>query len=377
MKICIVSRNIESDYSGSFEFDQACALAQAGHEVFVLSLDLRSIRRKRKMGIYEEQYRNVKIVRVNSPLGAINKKLFFTLAQKSFIRGMKGVIKKYGDFDIIHSHFLDNAYIVSKGMEKIKSKAKIVATEHTDIRRISGGWKKSFLNEVVGRAYGGADLFITVSRSLNKIISDNYGFDSIVINNVVDTKIFGYSNKTDTCEGDKTVFCSVGNLTQNKRMGLLIESFSKAFDNNNKYELYICGSGPEKERLENEIIGLGCEKTVHMLGKVSREMIAEVFKKTDIFVLLSQRETFGVAFIEAMAAGIPVISTRSGGPEEFITDDVGNLTGDDKEEIISAMRTMAKNRKAYDREKISKYATDRFSPEAIAKSLTEAYKSIL
>ncbi len=376
MKVCIVSRSIASDYSGSFELDQACALAQAGHEVFVLSLDLRSIRRKRKMGVYEEQYRDVKITKVNVPLGAINKKYFFALSQKAFVKEMNNLIAKYGDFDIIHAHFLDNAYIVAKGMDIIKSNARIVVTEHTDITRLSKYENSKFFDEVVNCAYGRADVLITVSKSLNKIILDNYGFDSIVINNVIDTQIFGYISESKAYKDDSVIFCSVGSLTKNKRMNLLIECFSKAFENDDNYELYICGGGPERGKLEDEINRLGCENSVHMLGNVSREKIAEIFKKTNIFVLLSQKETFGVAFIEAMASGLPVLSTKSGGPEEFITTDTGRLVGDNNEEIIAAMRIMARNRKTYDREKISKYATDRFSPKAIAKSLTDIYKTV-
>lgn len=377
MKICIVSRSIADDYSGSFELDQACALAQAGHEVFVLSLDLRSIRRKRKMGVYEEQYRDVKITKVNVPLGAINKKCFFALSQKVFVKEMNNLIAKYGDFDIIHAHFLDNAYIVSKGMDIIKSNARIVVTEHTDITRLSGYTDSEFFDEVVNCAYGRADVLITVSKSLNKIILENYGFDSVVINNVIDTQIFGYINENKVNKDDSVIFCSVGSLTKNKRMDLLIKCFSKAFENGDNYELYICGGGPEKTKLEDEIIQLGCKDSVHMLGNVSREKIAEIFKKTDIFVLLSQKETFGVAFIEAMASGLPVLSTKSGGPEEFITTDTGRLVGDNNEEIIGAMQDMAENKKIYERKKISKYAVDKFSPKAIAKALTEMYKTVL
>ena len=52
MRICIVARDISDNYMGSFEFDQAKALNDFGHEVFVISLDLRSVRRKRKWGVF-------------------------------------------------------------------------------------------------------------------------------------------------------------------------------------------------------------------------------------------------------------------------------------------------------------------------------------
>lgn len=377
MKICIVSRSISGDYSGSFEFDQAYALAEAGHEVYMLSLDLRSIRRRRKLGVHQVEYGSVKIVTVSIPLGAVNKKFFFSVAQKVFAKEMNHMISRYGDFDIIHAHFLDNAYIVSKSLDKLRSTAGIVVTEHTDITKVTGYGSNEFFKSVVSCAYGSADLLITVSKSLQKIILENYGFESVVVYNVVDTHRFEYDEKNKLKERRDMVFCSVGNLTENKRMGLLIDCFVKAFENKSEYKLYICGDGPEKNKLKEKIFRLGCQNNVYMLGKVSRERIAEIFAQTDAFVLLSRKETFGVAFVEAMVSGIPVLSTRSGGPEEFITEEVGILTEDDEETIIFDMKELALNREKYDGNMISEYAVNRFSPEVIARRLTDGYGSIL
>ena len=90
-------------------------------------------------------------------------------------------------------------------------------------------------------------------------------------------------------------------------------------------------------------------------------------------MLLSKRETFGVAYVEAMAAGLPVIACRSGGPEGFVKPEVGILA-DSEEDIINALRFIRDNISDYNRESISRYAAEICSPEVIAGKLNKIYK---
>jgi glycosyltransferase involved in cell wall biosynthesis len=61
-------------------------------------------------------------------------------------------------------------------------------------------------------------------------------------------------------------------------------------------------------------------------------------------VLTSERETFGVVLIEALAAGLPVIATRAGGPEEIVTSEVGGIVdGDDQAQLVAALRAAPGN----------------------------------
>ena len=79
-----------------------------------------------------------------------------------------------------------------------------------------------------------------------------------------------------------------------------------------------------------------------------------------------------------MAAGLPVIETNCGGPEEFIHKDNGILIEvDDAEALTNSMLKMYSESNKFDREKISKEMVDKFSPETIAKRLTEIYRDVL
>ena len=91
------------------------------------------------------------------------------------------------------------------------------------------------------------------------------------------------------------------------------------------------------------------EGNVILTGKKTRVEIAEYLSRSKAFILLSERETFGVAFIEAMAAGLPVISTKSGGPECFITNNIGVLVEEDETCIVESMIEMLEDKEKYDR----------------------------
>ncbi len=84
----------------------------------------------------------------------------------------------------------------------------------------------------------------------------------------------------------------------------------------------IVGSGLEEQRLREYVSAHKLER-VYFLG--NRDDIPSMLHQADVFLLTSQRESFGIAVLEAMAAGCPVVATRSGGPESILTDGVDGL----------------------------------------------------
>ncbi len=106
--------------------------------------------------------------------------------------------------------------------------------------------------------------------------------------------------------------------------------------------------------------------------------MAELYREADAFVLASRAETFGVVYIEAMAAGLPVIATDCGGPADFIRADNGLLipVGDEKA-LADAMERMIRTRDSYDSAAIARGVRDRFSPAAVAGELEAVYRQIV
>jgi glycosyltransferase involved in cell wall biosynthesis len=101
-------------------------------------------------------------------------------------------------------------------------------------------------------------------------------------------------------------------------------------------------------------------------------------RRADLFVLSSLAETFSVPAAEAMACGTPVLSTRCGGPDEFIVEDVGVLVpSQDADALFRGLDQMLENLHLYSRSRIALYASERFSPEVVGKQLHAVYESLL
>ena len=131
--------------------------------------------------------------------------------------------------------------------------------------------------------------------------------------------------------------------------------------------LTIMGDGEEMAALKSECVSLGINDSVSFTGAYVRKEFADELLRSDCFVLASQSETFGIVYAEAMAAGVPVISTRCGGPEDFIDEKSGILVPvDDAWALKEAMKKMVSGAAVYDSKNISAACKARFSPENVA-----------
>ena len=377
MKICIVSRNINADYTGSFEFDQALALKEQGHEVYVLSLDFRSIRRKRPFGLHMDVHNGVTVMRCSMPVGPVKLGIAERIEIMAFKKAFGAIEKQAGGFDVVNPHFFTIAYICLCAIkENMKIDVPVAVTEHSS--RMNVDFKKISPSdaEKAGYVYRNADRVIAVSGALAEKIKQNFGVDCEVVYNVFDGRIFD-GKKRNHDDDDNFTFVSAGNLLPNKRMDLLIRSFAKAFPSEPHTRLYIFGDGSERKMLENLVSELGLEERVLLPGRKPREILADFYEDADVFALVSKRETFGVAYVEAMASGMPVLACRSGGPEDFVTPETGIIAESDVESIASAMRKLKAERCAYDDDYIKKYANRICGGESIAEQLTNIYEKMI
>jgi len=375
MKIIIIARGYPTDkykMNGIFEFDQARALVEAGVKVVYLAIDVRSIRRWRKWGYDSFIKEGVQIEAINIPCGRVPRFMLDKIKEISLSKLYKKIFRKYGKPDIIHSHFIGMGYISAEIFKN--SKVHLVHTEHYS--GMNQDHLSVYYQNLGNNTYKNMDKVIAVSSHLANNISDKFGIKPVIIPNIVDTSIFkctenDYSN-------EEFNFICVGNLLENKRMDLLITSFNEAFKANIKVKLYIYGEGSERKNLEKLIDEFCLAGQVFLMGLVDRLTIANKMQRCHCFVLPSRSETFGVAYIEAMAAGLPVIATKCGGPEDFVNESNGILIPvDNKDALINAMNYIYNNTDTYDRNKISFETMMKFSPYNIANKLIVEYNNIL
>ena len=373
MYILIVSRGVPSDndpLNGVFEFDQAKAIvSETEFKVIYISLDFRSIRRKRRLGFYKYKKNDVEIYCLSLPIGPIYYKLFYFIGIWAVFFLFKKIKKKYGLPKVVHAHFTVYSGIAS--IIKKKYKIPFIITEHSSLVT------KSVLSKStkfwVKKSYPFADTIIAVSGSLSNNILNKLNYKSIVINNVLDTKSFSFSPRTNR---GKFQFVAVGNLVYGKGHDVLINAFSKLKADN--IVLKIIGGGPLKSELEKLISDLNLTNSVFLLGRLNRNQINANFQESDAFVLASRGETFGVSYIEAMATGLPVIATKCGGPEEFVNSENGCLVPIDNENsLFNAMNFIVENIETFNKGKISSAIKEKYSPSYVSSQLSMIYRDLI
>lgn len=137
-------------------------------------------------------------------------------------------------------------------------------------------------------------------------------------------------------------------------------------------EVYIVGDGADKEKLKTLAVSEGVGDRVKFFGRISKPEIIKLMNECHAFCLPSRDETFGVAHIEAMAMGLPVVTTICGGPEYFVNETNGRLVAiDDIEGLANAMDDVLQSYEQYKPEEIREYVRSRFSGEVIAKQIVE------
>lgn len=374
MKILIVSDGYpenDSSLSGIFAFDQAKALRDFGHEVIVASIDLRSLRRRRKLGMFWDKKQGIDIVNYSIPLGRVPSFLHLALGKIAIVKMYYEVIRRYSAPDIVHAHFTLYGNIAS--VLKDKFSLPFVLTEHNS--SINEPIISRNLLKLGKSTYSKADSLICVSSVLATKIEQNWRIKPLVIHNIVDTTIFKFT-LTEKVK-DEFVFLSVGRLINVKGFDLLIKAFKEANFDKNVF-LKIVGQGGLYKKLSKEIENSGLSHQIQLIGQLSRNNISNIMKECDAFVLASRAETFGVVYIEAMSAGLSVIATTCGGPEDFVDDSNGILVPvNDVVALTDALIKMYKTANNYDRNNIASSTQQKFSPNAIASQLTDIYIDVI
>jgi glycosyltransferase involved in cell wall biosynthesis len=137
---------------------------------------------------------------------------------------------------------------------------------------------------------------------------------------------------------------SVMRLNSKKRPLALVGMMRQLRALDSHVELRIVGDGPLRTELERAIRRAGLTERIQLLGHQSREQIRSLFASSDIFVLPTVRESFGLAALEARCAGLPVVAMRASGVTEFIAHGVNGLLAESDRELTFHVAELAANR---------------------------------
>jgi len=143
---------------------------------------------------------------------------------------------------------------------------------------------------------------------------------------------------------DEIVFVTAMRLSRKKRPLRLIRAFASAVRfvaGTPAMRLLVAGAGPEAEPMRRLAAELGVGDRVELVGQLSRAELRALYGRAHVFVLPSERESFGLAALEARAAGLPVIAMQASGVRDFIRQGVEGLLARDETELTRHLSRLA------------------------------------
>jgi glycosyltransferase involved in cell wall biosynthesis len=282
------------------------------------------------------------------------------------------VKKELGKPDIIHANIIVPASRVALMLHRFTGIPYIITEHWTGY--LTGEHKK------IPRSYfkpvSKAFALVPVTQSLkNALISFGYNVRFFVVPNVVDTTIFKPAAASDSAGPKRMVHVS-SMKDEHKNITGIIRAIRMLREKRDDFIFTFVGNASlQQKNLVDEAGLAGC---VIFAGEVEHRKVARIMMQSDILVMFSNVENLPCVILEALACGLPLISTRVGGISEWVDDKHGILVNPgDERGLCDGMNDLLDHHKEYDREDLHAYAKRNFSPEVIASRFLDIYQMAL
>jgi teichuronic acid biosynthesis glycosyltransferase TuaC len=361
---------------GGYFRDQALALKSAGYRVAILTPDIHTWRDRRSGRVPRRRgaaaavecdglpiYRRDDLTLL--PRLPYRNPLLWT---RCGLRLAKRYIAENGRPDLVHAHCCLNAGVLALALRR-RYRIPYVVTEHSAGPMQPRWWERDLIRRIIAAA----SRCIAVSPHLAECLSNEYPatYWHYVPNLLGEAFLPDAAAPPPHATPRPFVFLCVARLSPEKRHALLLDTFADAFADEPDIRLRLVGDGPALTSLEQQARTLGIAARVDFAGGLPAAGVRAEMEAADAFVLASDGETFGVVVIEALACGLPVVSTASGGPDHLIDATNGILVpSGDRGALAEALRSMRRRAQGYDPAAIRAAVLRRFAPDAFARQFT-------
>jgi N-acetyl-alpha-D-glucosaminyl L-malate synthase BshA len=226
--------------------------------------------------------------------------------------------------DLLHVHYAvphaTSAWIAKEMLRPVRPDLPVLTTLHgTDITIV--GQDPSY-HTITKFSIEKSDILTAVSRYLQIETWNAFGCTACrieVIPNFIDPEVYERSRYAETIagqfDGTRRVLMHISNFRPVKRVRDIVQIFARVNEELPSV-LVMVGDGPDRVVAEAEAQRLGVQDDVQFLGKI--DAVAPLLAGADLFLLPSDRESFGLSALEALACGVPVIGTEAGGLPEVV-----------------------------------------------------------
>lgn len=252
---------------------------------------------------------------------------------------------------------------------------KIIYTVHESIEETKQ--RNFFVRNILKRFIFMADYRISVSKFVSDSIKKNYGLDSTVIYNGVDTKAFNPKNR------DRSGIAKVLNFKHTKRkvvlfIGTLIKRKGSdivakiSADYPNVY-FVIIGKGPLEDVILKQV---NKNKNLIFFKFLPQSIVSALYATSDVFLFPSILESFGLVYVESMASGTPILAYDSGAAKEIVTSNEGVLVHNERAMKIK-LNEFLNGKIKYNRRRLYNSAKKRFGWNLVSKKYEDFYMKII
>lgn len=358
--------------SGVIATELGKLLAEKGHEIHFISSSMPFRLNKVYSNIYYHE------VQVNQYSVFQYPPYDLALASKM------AEVAKREQLDLLHVHYaIPHAVCAYLAKKMTDDQLKIVTTLHgTDITVL--GYDPS-LNDMIRFGIEGSDVVTAVSESLVQQTYDLLQPKKAIqtVYNFIDERVYFKKDTQDLktqygISDDEKVIIHVSNFRKVKRVQDVVKSFH-LIEKQVASKLLLVGDGPEISVVCNLVRELGLKDKVLFLGK--QENLEDLYSISDLMLLLSEKESFGLVLLEAMACGVPSVGTKIGGIPEVIDDGVTGFLSDvgDVEDIAQNAVKILENatlHKDFAENAISR-VKEHFSSQKIVEQYEDMYKQLI
>jgi glycosyltransferase involved in cell wall biosynthesis len=242
--------------------------------------------------------------------------------------------RDFSGFDAVVGYDMDG-YRVRTGRPHIASIKGVIADE----MRFGGGLTRRTMSVQAAcerMHVRRAGTVITTSRFAASRIQELYGLaeSPVVVPEAIDLEAWRglFARNPATPDPERFTLLTVCRFYPRKRLNVLLGAAARVRERLPSLSIRIVGGGPEAKRLRRISTEQRLGGVVHWLGDISQDELAREYQRCDVFCLPSVQEGFGIVFLEAMAAGKPIIAARAAAAPEVVTegllaepDDTGTL----------------------------------------------------
>lgn len=328
---------------------------------------------------YEKEL-NIRIIRIPSinktGLNVVLPQLFLFLYLPYFFLKQRLKKQKIDAVHMFHIYNLGGVVALWKKIMRFPLVISLTGWDTCDPVKPLPKWTWPYLRGVMNSA----DRVITMCSHMKKSAeAQGCTKDILIIPHgtamleATEKKGFDPRKKQGIAADEKMVF-SLQRLFPRKGMEYLIKAVPLVLKKHHNVVFVVGGRGPEKEKLETLAQELGVEKNVRFVGFIPDDELKNYYTAADLFALPSLYEGFGVVYVDALSGGVPVVTTRCGGPEDIITPDNGMLAPV-RDENAFADAIIAALEKSWDKKKIIK-STEKYDWAKIMRQYEKVYGEV-